>query len=102
MLDASSAKEIVWREFGWGDVDYLGEDRVVIAKGHLAAWGDGDGPSSVIEVDRTDNTVAWRLDFTEESDAIYSADRIDGCELFAETSRCPALAERLTALSEWF
>jgi len=91
-----------WREWGWGDVDYLGDDRIVITKGHLAAWGDGEGPSSVIEVDRTDNTVAWRLDFSEESDAIYSADRIDGCELFSETSRCPALADRLAELSETF
>ena len=91
-----------WREWGWGDVDYLGEDHVVIAKGHLAAWGDGDGPSEVIEVDRTDNSVAWRLSFSAESDAIYSADRIDGCDLFNETSRCPALAERLAELSDSF
>ena len=49
-----------------------------------------------------DNSVVWRLSFTEDADGIYSADRIDGCDLFAETSRCPALAERLDALSPWF
>lgn len=91
-----------WREWAWGDVDYLGEDRVVIAKGHLDAWGEGEGPSQVIEIDRTDDSVVWRLSFADASDAIYAADRIDGCELFAETSRCPALAERLDELSPWF
>lgn len=87
--------------WGWGDVDYLGEDRVVITKGHVPGW-DGDGPSEVIEVDRSDGSVVWRLSLSEETDAIYSADRIGGCELFAETSRCPALATRLDELSAWF
>lgn len=89
-----------WRELAWGDVDYLGEDRVVITKGHVGNWGEG--PTQIIELDRTDDTEIWRLSFTEEADAVYSADRIDGCELFAETSRCPSLAARLEELSEWF
>ncbi len=87
--------------WGWGDVDYLGDDHVVIAKGHVPDW-EGEGPSEVIEVDRTDDSVAWRLSFSEEEDAIYSADRIGGCDLFTETSRCPALAARLDELSPWF
>ncbi len=91
-----------WREPAWGDVDYLGEDRVVIARGHLAGWGDGLGPTQVVEVDRSDGSVVWRLSFTDLSDAVFSADSIDGCELFAEVSRCPALATRLEELSPWF
>jgi|GEM_PF-3786768 len=88
-------------DWGWGDVDYLGDSRVVITKGHLPDWG-GDGPSEVIEVDKSDGTVVWRLSFTDELDAIYSADRIEGCALFSETSRCSALADRLDELSSWF
>ncbi len=87
--------------WGWGDVDYLGEDHVVITKGHVPDW-HGEGPSEVIEVDRSDDSVVWRLSFTEETDAIYSADRIGGCDLFADTSRCPALAARLDELTPWF
>ncbi len=87
--------------WGWGDVDYLGEDHVVITKGHVPGW-NGEGPSEVIEVDRSDDSVAWRLSFSEEHDAIYSADRIGGCDLFAETSRCPELAARLETLNPWF
>ena len=55
-----------------------------------------------MEVERDTGTVAWRLLFDDEADAVYSADHIDGCDLFAETSRCTALAERLDALSPWF
>jgi len=87
--------------WGWGDVDYLGEDRVVIGKGHVPGW-QGEGHSEVIEVDRGDGSVVWRLSLAEETDAIYSADRIGGCDLFAETSRCPALATRLEELAPWF
>lgn len=32
-----------WSELGWGDVDYLGDDRVVITRGHASGWGD-EGP----------------------------------------------------------
>ena len=78
-----------WREFAWGDVDYYG-DRVIIGRGHLDAWGDGEGPTQVMEVERDTGTVAWRLLFDDEADAVYSADHIDGCDLFAETSRCTA------------
>lgn len=88
--------------WGWGDVDYLGENHVVITKGHIPDFGSGDGPSEVIEVDRTDNSVAWRLSFTDEMDAIYSADRIDGCDLFSDASRCAVVQTRLDELQEWF
>jgi len=74
---------------------------VVITKGHLEGWS-GEGSSEVIEVDRSDGSVVWRLSFSEESDAIYNSDRIGGCNLFAETSRCPTLATRLQTLSPWF
>ena len=88
--------------WGWGDVDYLGEDHVVITKGHIPDFGSSEGPSEVIQVDRSDDSVAWRLSFTEELDAIYSADRIGGCDLFSEASRCSAVSERLDELSDWF
>ncbi len=88
--------------WGWGDVDYLGEDHVVITKGHIPDFGSGEGPSEVIEVDRSDNSVAWRLSFSDELDAIYSADRIGGCDLFAEASRCAAVSDRIGELEEWF
>ncbi len=94
--------EADWRQWAWGDVDYLGTDRIVIAKAALGDWGGEDSFTEVVEVDRTDDSVVWRLTFDEASDAIYSADRIGGCELFAETSRCPELATRLEELSRWF
>lgn len=88
-------------DWGWGDVDYLGADHVVITKGHVPRWS-GEDRSEVIAVDRGDDSVVWRLTFTEETDAVYSADRIGGCDLFAETSRCPDLAARLDSLDSWF
>ena len=90
-----------WSELGWGDVDYLGDDRVVIARGHASGWGD-EGPSQIIELDMTDDSEIWRLSFGDDDDSVYSADRIDGCALFSDTSRCPALAERLAELDAWF
>jgi hypothetical protein len=91
-----------FRQWAWGDVDYLGEDRIVIAKAALGDWGGEDAFTEVVEVDRGDDSVVWRLTFSDDTDAIYSADRIGGCELFADTSRCPALATRLEELSRWF
>ncbi len=91
-----------WREQAWGDVDYLGHDRVVIGRGHLAGWGEGEGPSQVVEVDTTNDEVVWRLSFSDERDAFYAADRIGGCELFGDVSRCHETAVRLAELSQWF
>ena len=88
-------------ELGWGDVDYLGTDRVVVTRSHAESWGD-EGPSQVIELDRTDDSEVWRLAFDSDEDSIYSADRIGGCALFGDTSRCPALAARLGELAAWF
>ena len=91
-----------WRQWAWGDVDYLGEDRILVGKSHLDNWGEDEGFTEVIEVQRADGSVPWRLTFSDVHDAIYSADRIGGCELFAEASRCPDVQARLDELSPWF
>jgi len=79
-----------WKEPVWGDADLLESGRVLVARGHC--WGcngaDEANRSALIELDPRTSEVTWRLDFTGESDGLYRAQRIDGCELFDNARWC--------------
>lgn len=93
-----------WTEPGWytpiiGDVDYLDDGNVLIAKGVvrlLTLWLDQ--PSAVIELDPSSGTVVWRMDFDDIDHAVFRAQRYGGCEIFSNAKHCPSVAQRIEAL----
>ena len=89
-----------WSEPIWGDVDYLGDDRILIARAHSClSFSDATERSHLIEVDRTTDEVVWRAVLGDSDDGIYNIDRIGGCELFGNARFCPDVADRLEALA---
>ncbi len=89
-----------WRDDCWGDVDFLDGDHILIASPGFG-WDEEEKGAQIIEVSQTSDSVVWRLEFSGVEDSIYCADRIGGCDIFTDTSRCAPLADRLQALSEW-
>jgi hypothetical protein len=92
-----------WTEPGWfvdiwGDVDELGSERVLVTEANRCGSGLA---SSIVEVDRATGAVASRLVLPVGS-GTYRAERYDGCDLFANTRWCSALAERRAALDAFF
>lgn len=78
-----------WYEPVWGDVDRLPDGHVLVARPHCGACaGGGAGPTQLVEVDPATDEVVWRLSESEEDDAGYRAERIDGCALFANERYC--------------
>jgi len=94
-------REPEWSEPIWGDVDYLSGDHVLITKGHSCISPTEDAVSELVEVDRATDEVVWRAALGIAGDGVYNANRIGGCELFANARFCPEVAERLTALEPW-
>jgi len=81
-----------WTEPGWsepflGDIDDLGNDRVLITQATFF------GPSQVIEVDRASGQIASRLSF-DNGGLTYRAERYDACELFSDATACGELGAR--------
>lgn len=81
-----------WTEPGWsepflGDIDDLGNDRVLITQATFF------GPSQVIEVDRASDQIASRLSF-DNGGLTYRAERYDACELFSDATACGELGAR--------
>lgn len=79
-----------WREPIWGDVDALGDDHVLITRGHCAECSAAtpDSRSEILELDRSSGDVVWRVRFPNPDDGLYRAERIDGCALFANDKYC--------------
>lgn len=79
-----------WREPVWGDADLLDDGHVLVARGHCwdCSSADVDGRSALIELDPALDAPTWRLDFDGDRDGLYRAQRIDGCELFANQRWC--------------
>lgn len=84
-------KETGWVEGYWGGFDVLDTGNNLIAMGHFSS-GSGTHYSALVETTPTGG-VAWRADFKSEKDAIYRAERIDGCAIFNNVEYCPALLE---------
>ena len=100
-LEARTAQR-VWRytETDWydalfGDADRLPNGNVLITQGFKytqAIVHDPKNRTSIIEVDPLTHDVVHRLDFQEEDDTSYRADRVDGCALFANRAYCQSLS----------
>ena len=94
----------MWSEPGWqedtlGDIDDLGNGRVLITEAHPDCWSPQNGlNSNIVEVDQATGEVASRLTFPNADHTTYRAERYDGCTLFASTTHCPDLAARAAAL----
>ena len=82
-----------FREQAWGDVDRLPSDDVLVTIAHCETCelSDPQGRSAVVEVDRASGDVLWRLTWPDADDGIYRADRIDGCDAFANRRYCPSI-----------
>lgn len=91
-----------WTEPGWfepvvGDADRLANDNRLITQGHCdCCWWRGFGnpignDSSIVEVEPATGDVVWRVDWPDEDAAAYRAQRIDGCDVFANARYCDDL-----------
>jgi hypothetical protein len=95
-----------WTEPGWkestlGDVDDLGNGRVLVTQAHPECWSDSPGDrSAIVEVDRATGLVASRLEFPDPGHVTYRAERYDGCALFGNLTACPELLPRANELGE--
>lgn len=85
-----------WTEPGWyenvlGDADRLENGHVLVAQGHcyFCPTGDPDRRSSVLEMIPETGEVVWRLQFEALTAGVYRAERVDGCDLFANQRYCP-------------
>lgn len=83
-----------WYEPIWGDIDLLPRDHVLVTKAHCAPCGGAsEGTTELIEIDRATNEVVWRLGFDDSRYTGYRAERIDGCDVFANARYCPELLD---------
>lgn len=87
-----------WHEGTLGDVDWLPNGNVLVTEGHGDCWSNGDR-SEIVEFDPATGETGWRLSFDDPADAIYRAQRLDGCEVFANVGRCVALEPRWAELA---
>ena len=76
----------------WGDADRTPSgDHVLVAKAHCYNC-PGSPPaarSALVELDPGSGDEVWRLELEGESDAIYRAERLAGCDLFDHLGACP-------------
>ncbi len=80
-----------WIEEAWGGCDLLANGNYFIAMGHC--WDcnpNNTHLSALVEVDPNGRQIS-RLEWTNPEVALYRADRIDGCAIFANTTYCPEL-----------
>ncbi|GEM_PF-804294 len=95
----------VWGEPDWynpylGDADRLPNDNVLVATGHIWCASGYDDASSVFEIEPSSGELAWRMDWDNPDFATYRAERLGGCDIFANAATCPAVAERIAALGD--
>ncbi len=81
-----------WIEPIWGGVDRLPNGDYLIAMGHCWDCTYANHPSALVQVSPA-GEIVWRADFPDEQDAIYRAERVDGCSLFANAHYCPSLED---------
>jgi hypothetical protein len=89
-----------WYETTLGDVDDLGNGRILVTQAHPECWTSNQGDvSEIVEVDRATGAVASRLRFPTSSHTTYRAERYDGCAIMSNTRACPELAAQAEALA---
>ncbi|MCP4808348.1 MAG: hypothetical protein GY913_33350 [Proteobacteria bacterium] len=84
-----------WQEPAWGGADWLGDDRILLAIGHCPGC-DGALDSSrarILEVDQVTDDVVWSYRWEDESVGLYRAERLEGCDVFANARFCPEVLE---------
>lgn len=98
-------REWMWTEPGWfqpfvGDADDLGNGRVLL----IQADNGCHVPRNVqiVEVDRASGKVVHRMTFPSDVHGAYRVQRVDGCDLFANTRYCSTLASRWAELEPLF
>jgi hypothetical protein len=99
-----------WTEAGWyetslGDVDWLTADhrRVLVTEAHPECFSPSpDAVSQILEVDRDTDDVVHRLVFDDPETSTYRAERIGGCDVFANAAYCQELADRRVLLEPRF
>jgi hypothetical protein len=103
-LDAvSMTATLLWTwTDGWytcclGDADQLPNGRVLV---NQASFGYG-WPTEIHEIDPLTGAVASTVTL-RVSDASYRAERLDGCELFANAAYCTTVADRVAELAPIF
>jgi hypothetical protein len=100
-IEIDTAKQIVKQTWSFADSSVhegLGGDANRLASGNVlttyAHWcvtcGLSDQRSKIVEVTPA-GEVVWRLDFADERDLLYRAERIDPCSLFSNRAYCPSL-----------
>ncbi len=89
-----------WSDGGWwerlfGDADRLPNGNVLVSRGRCwevqgcpGAGGDPTRISNLIEIAPTTGDVVWRLDFPDQRDSVYRAERIAPCELWSNAAYC--------------
>jgi len=80
-----------WHEEYLGDIDWLGEDHVLITEATLA------GSAELVEVEMSSGTVVNRMTF-DGGALTYRSERYEGCTFFDSTEACDELAERHEAI----
>jgi hypothetical protein len=82
-----------FREQAWGDVDTLDSGDVLVTIAHCehCELSDDKSRSAVVEVERATGDVLWRLTWPDATDGLYRADRIAGCDVFANARYCPTV-----------
>jgi hypothetical protein len=87
-----------WFETAMGDIDDLGDGRVLVHMAHVECWGLFPDQTTVIELDVASGEVVWRLVFDDPMVASYRAERIDACDAMPHMRYCDGVEERLVEL----
>jgi len=98
-----SYSEEDWRHPILGDVDRLSGGGVLITAGNCSCCNSNDPayhPSAMIELSEGDHEVVWRMDWDEELGSVYRGELLSGCDIFSDSSECPEVAERVSAVME--
>lgn len=83
-----------WYEPIWGDADWLPNGHILITRAHCSSCPLTEaGNTQLIQVDPTTNSVVWRLVLDDPLATGYRAQRIDGCDIFANQQMCAEAAE---------
>ena len=75
-----------WFDSKWGDADELENGNVLITIANADCAGYNQG---MLEIDRVTNEIVSRLDVLDSQMSGYRAERLDGCEIFANSRFCP-------------
>ena len=73
-----------------GDANRLDSGNVLVTVPHCLPCGVSNEHSRIVEVTPAGDVV-WQLDFGDERDLLYRAERVDSCALFSNRAFCPSL-----------